>query len=346
MECSFPSKRGIASVPAIGAFSDADDASEFPWAGDTEQLRPSTVGDSQALEQEVALLTSRVGDALASEQKLAATNAQLRRELDGWVSVGTKVMKREAEIVKAIKDSDATDQQQLRAAIMSRLAMPKSDDKLPLALSGKTSAVAEAKSQTQSAAAGAKSETHLPKSIISWHYLVAIFTLVAVMTFCWLRAPGTISGLFKRQRLYEFSELQLEGVQPGFGEGYMLVQPSSGHRVRTRVSDQVEDSSVLRFSEVLTVPSQKGDRFCSITIFQRGDIQDTRVGTANIDLPALNGRSYETPCQYFRFKVLPDSMASRQQLHVAMRIRDITGIAGGKSQAMPIGSRKSAAFCV
>merc|ERR1719359_2259544 len=167
-------------APAIGAISD----DELPWTAVEQPLdgaiavkQPRPAGDPESLEKEVALLTSRVGNALSAEQHLTAENAELRKEVDGWAKVGQKVMKREAQIIEAIKQSHDLEpgQPSLRAEIVNLMApepekmapepekmAPEPEKKPALALAGRSSVVAETNS---SVVAKTKSADHLSPTL-------------------------------------------------------------------------------------------------------------------------------------------------------------------------------------
>lgn len=300
-------------LPAVRAFYD-DEAlpAQPPWSE-----------EALYLEKEVALLATRVAVSRGAEQRAAATNAQLKGEVQGWKEVGAKVMNREAHIFDRIKQSQnearVADQPSLRAAVIGGVTSSESDKKRPLALD--TRSIAESTS------------TGLPPLLVQWHLAVLLITAVATLAFC-LRAPTDFSwSLFNKEKLLEISELQLEGVPLEFGEGYLLVQPSGGLRSRTRVIEQREGSSLLRFSETITLSMRKGEGHCLITVFQRGEANDKRIGTALLQHGEII-RQLSEGSEYFRFKVQAAALSLNQEFHVAMRIRDLAGLPGAlKSKA-------------
>lgn len=307
------SKLVLLLLPAAGAFYDDE----------VLPAQPSWWQEAPSLEKDVALLATRVAVSLGAEQRAAATNAQLKEEMQGWKEVGAKVMSREARIVDRIKQSQnearAADQPSLHAAVIAGLPSSESDKKRPLALD--TRSVAESKS------------TSLPPLLVQWHLAVLLITAMATLAFC-LRAPAFFSwSLFSKEKLLEISELQLEGVPMEFGEGHLLVQPSGGLRSRTRVMVQREGSSLLRFNEVIDLSMRRGEGHCLITVFQRGEINDKRIGTAILQHGEII-RQLSEGSEYFRFKVQTASLSLTQEFHVAMRIRELSG---------PLGARKSKA---
>jgi len=304
-------------VPAVRAFYD-DEA--LP-------AQPSWWEQAPSLEKDVALLATRVAVSLGAEQRAAATNAQLKEEVQGWKKVGAKVMNREAHIVDRIKQSQnearAAEQPPLRAAVIAGLTSSESDKKRPLALEARS--VAESKS------------TGLPPLLVQWHLAVLLITAVATVAFC-LRAPAVLSwSVFNKEKLLEMSELQLEGVPMEFGEGHLLVQPSGGSRSRTRVMEQREGSSLLRFNEVIALSMRKGEGHCLITVFQRGEVNDKRIGTALLQHGEII-RQVSEGSEYFRFEVQAASLSMNQEFHVAMRIRDISSLPGARKSKAGIRS--------
>lgn len=322
----------LAVLPLAAAFSDAEVFAEHAAASYGERLRSVRNLDSQVSEQEVEALKARVGEALAAEQQAAATNARLRQEVNGWVNVGSRVMNREAQIISAIKHSNDGEQANLRTAIVSALSTSDGSQKPTLALAGRSSAVASL-----------KAEEHLSTFLESWHYFLMAITLLGAALFCSTRAPASIYRVLRRDKHLEISELQLQSVPTDFGEGYLRVLPSGGKRVRTRAAELESGSSVLRFSEVLNIPARKGDGPCTVVVFQRGETQDVRIGTAIFDVSGLHASDSE----YFRFKVRPEVDTPHSKLHVAMRIRDLGGTPeGAKSQASLLSCAKGPAFSV
>lgn len=263
---------------------------------------PSAQAPSQ---KDITLLTARVANVLASEEHLMAENAELKLEVEGWERVGKKVMNREARIVNAITQAQgaATSEPSLRAAVIAGLSEEHSQMQ-PLALSD------------------TKSAEPLPSLLVSWQLFVLAITAFFTAAFCWLRAP--LSALLSQEKIVELSELQLQGVPAAFGDAYLLVQPSDGLRSRTRVAQQGQSSSVLRFdNEDFNFSVRKSSGPCTISIFRRGELQDERIGAASLEASALldaPGRG----SQYFYFKVHPESLASAEDLLLAMRIREIS----------------------
>jgi len=268
-------------LPVVGAFSDAEGQ------------------HAQASEKEITLLTARIANSLASQERLIAENKQLQREIEGWESVGTKVMNREARIVNAITQakgsSASTDQTSMRTAVSAGLS------KQPLTLSE------------------TKAAELLPPAVVSWQLFVLAITVVLTVAFCWFRAP--LSTLLSKERLVELSELQLQGVPAGFGEAYLVVmQPSDGLRSRTRAAVQGQGSYVLKFNnEILKFPVRKGNGPCTISIFRRGELEDEKIGAALLNASAILD-ALENGSQYLHFPVQPTALSQGQELQIAMRI--------------------------
>jgi len=284
-------------LPVVGAFSDAEAQYE------------------QASEKDITLLTARVANSLASQERLMAENKQLQREIEGWESVGKKVMNREARIVNAITQakgvSASTDQTSMRAAVSAGLSTQ------PLALS-------ETKAAEQ-----------LPPAVVSWQLFVLAVTVFFTVAFCWVRAP--LSTLFSKERFVELSELQLQGVPAGFGDAYLVImQPSDGLRSRTRAAVQGQGSSVLRFdNEMLKFPVRKGNGPCTISIFRRGELEDEKIGAALLNASAMLD-ALGNGSQYLHFPVQPASLSQGQELQIAMRICETSsGASRTKAQARP-----------
>jgi len=312
------SKLLLLLLSAVRAFYD-DEALPTP--------QPSWWEEAPSLEKDVALLATRVAVSLGAEQRAAATNAQLKEEVQGWKEVGAKARSREAHIVDRIKQSQnearVADQPSLHAAVIAGLPSSESDKKRPLALDARS--VRESKS------------TSLPPLIVQWHLAVLLITAMATLAFC-LRAPVLFSwSLFNKEKLLEISELQLEGVPMEFGEGHLLVQPSGGLRSRTRVMEQREGSSLLRFNEVINLSMRKGEGHCLITVFQRGEVNDKRIGTALLQHGEII-RQLSEGSEYFRFKVQTAALSLNQEFHVAMRIRDLSGLPGARKSKAGIRS--------
>lgn len=286
--------------------------------------QPSWWQEPPSLEKDVALLASRVAVSLGAEQRAAATNAQLKEEVQGWKELGAKVMNREAHIVDRIKQSqNEARSPSLHAAVIAGLPASESDKKRALALDARS--VAESKS------------TDLPPLIVQWHLAVLLITAMATLAFC-LRTPVSLPwSLFNKEKMLEMSELQLEGVPMEFGEGHLLVQPSGGSRSRTRVMEQREGSSLLRFNEVINLSMRKGEGHCLITVFQRGEVNDKRIGTALLQHSEII-RQLSEGSEYFRFKVQTAALSLNEEFQVAMRIRDLSGLPGARKSKAGIRS--------
>jgi hypothetical protein len=297
-------------LPAVSAIFNGD-ATQFG-------VQDRVMESSPQLEQEITILRERVQNAQANEEQLAAVNEELRHEVNGWVDVGAKVMSRERQMVNALQESQGVSSQGLQSlspldpAIISGFRVPQTSQKLPLAF-------------TDTSAIVSKSNTahRLPATLITWKLFVLVFTVLAIGAFLWIRSPAAVSRLLSGEQLLEISELQLEGAPMGFSEAYLILESAAGTRSRTRVAEQVEDSSVLRFQdEVLTFPFSKGGP-CIINVFRRDDLQDAKIGTVTLEPSALVRSGSQASCPYFRFRVEGEAQLMRQQMFVAMRVRKL-----------------------
>lgn len=323
--------------------------------------------------EELTDLSARVGAARVAEHRLALENEQLRREVEGWMDVGTKVMKREAHIVNAIRRSRsegaAPEGEAPSAAPPLALAERRQRAASPGSLSPTTlfacvmvGSILVAMVYCYSKGTDAMSKALMPAlalvvvlvvalgvltcfmkgvslpPLFAWYAMGA--SLLAALLYCALKpearkeAPALISNLLSAKKVLELSELQIEGLPAGFGEGYLLVQPSGGQeRSRTRVEEQYEDGAVMRFGEVINLSIKNGDGPCVIAVYRRdGEMRDTRIGSAELlasELLGPAGVGGQAPRQYFRFKVRPESLTPVRELGIAMRIREVRAKGAG-----------------
>lgn len=272
------------------------------------------------MEQQVVSLKARVAASLAEEQRLSALNKELHHEVNSWEDVGKKVLSREAHVMQTI--AHPNDEASLRAAVLAELSAPTPGAQAPTSQS-MLSTAASVKEPTSA------DTPSFSVSLASWQALVCMFTVVVVVAFIFWRVPVKGAGFLNRQRHLHINELQLEGASLHFGDGYLLVQPSNGLRTHTQMSGQRDGSSILRFEEVLVLSVAQGDGPCSITVMQRGEHQDLRIGTAILQATELL-HCLSSGTEYHRFNVQAESSCQERNLRVAMRIRDASSIPAGQ----------------
>lgn len=319
----------------------------------------------------MADLSARVGAARVSEHRLAAENEQLRREVGSWMDVGAKVMNREAHIVNAIRHSRSERTAPgLEPAYPAPVVLTEGRARgsnagsffSPLTawiVIGVSVVVAFAYCFIQGDAATNQAlmpalalgvvlcatvgliscfmQTIPTSSLFPW-IVIGCSVAVALVYYCMkpeaAKAPALLKHLMNRKKILELSEFQLEGLPAGFGEAYLLVQPSGGQdKARTRVEEQYEDRSVLRFGEVIPLSMKHDDGPCLVAVYRRdGEMRDTRIGSA--ELPASEllgpiGLGAQAPRQYYRFKVKPEALSPVKEVCIAMRIREVKPQAAG-----------------